>query len=280
MLSAEYLHFGKAAQACNLSPSALTRSIQRLEAEVKEVLVLRDNRSVQLTPAGEQFKLYAAQTIREWVIFKEGVKSHGGVSGTLSLYSSVTAAYSVLADLLEKYRFDYPEVHIELKTGAPEDAIEAVSSGEVDVSVAVIPDQQYPLLEFHPIIETDLVFVAMKNDSSLFMKHELLDVSQVPLILAQSGIGRKRIDQWFKKNQIDPVINTEVSGNEGILALVRLGCGVGVVPRVVLDQSPVSDDLVVIPTRVKVKPLRVGLCTMKRHIARSSIDALWKLASA
>ncbi|MFT5391635.1 MAG: LysR family positive regulator for ilvC [Gammaproteobacteria bacterium] len=48
-------HFGRTAQACNLSASAVSRHLQRLERSVGQQLVNRDNRQVYLTPAGAIF---------------------------------------------------------------------------------------------------------------------------------------------------------------------------------------------------------------------------------
>ena len=50
---ADSLHFGKSADAMAVSPSTLSRAIQRLEQKTGCVLFERDNRSVRLTPAGE-----------------------------------------------------------------------------------------------------------------------------------------------------------------------------------------------------------------------------------
>ena len=53
------LHFSKTAQAMNVSPSTLSRLIQRLEEELGANLLIRDNRSVLLTEAGlEKCKLW------------------------------------------------------------------------------------------------------------------------------------------------------------------------------------------------------------------------------
>ena len=49
---AHSLHFGRTSRACNLSPSALTRTIQRIEEELGQPLFQRDNRTVTLAPAG------------------------------------------------------------------------------------------------------------------------------------------------------------------------------------------------------------------------------------
>ncbi|NNJ71251.1 MAG: LysR family transcriptional regulator, partial [Kiritimatiellales bacterium] len=164
--TAELLHFGKASQACNLSPSALTRTIQRLEEEVGQALFLRDNRSVALTDAGRKLLRYARMTVKDWQEFQESLPSDQAVSGTLSLYASITAVYSLLPKLLEAYRTAYPDVQLELTTGAADKAIEEVLSGEIDLAVAALPDQKHPRIEFLPLAETPLVFIAPKEAGS------------------------------------------------------------------------------------------------------------------
>src|SRR5690606_30075247 len=50
------LHFGRTSTECHISPSALSRAIQRLERDVGHALFARDNRSVELTPKGKRFQ--------------------------------------------------------------------------------------------------------------------------------------------------------------------------------------------------------------------------------
>ena len=50
------LHFGQTSAALHVSAPTLSRAIQRLEAEVGEALFTRDNRKVQLTPAGQSLQ--------------------------------------------------------------------------------------------------------------------------------------------------------------------------------------------------------------------------------
>lgn len=269
---AEQLHFGRASQMCHLSPSALTRSIQRLEESVGQTLFLRDNRTVTLTPAGEKFRIYAAQTIRDWETLREEIKDKNEVTGSLSIYASVTAVYSLLPELLESYRHTYPDVNLELRTGSAEQSVQQVLAGDIDLSIAALPDRQLTGLEFLPLIETDLVFVGPRKPQSS------LDLAQTPLVIPRSGLARRRLDQWLRQNNIRPNINTEVSGNEGILAMVRLGCGVGIVPELVLERSPFRDDVRKIKTAPQLAPYVVGLCTTPKNLQRASVKALWDLA--
>lgn len=50
---AESRHFGRSARAMHVSPSTLSRQIQRLEEDLGQALFIRDNRTVTLTEAGK-----------------------------------------------------------------------------------------------------------------------------------------------------------------------------------------------------------------------------------
>lgn len=277
---AELLHFGRASQACNLSPSALTRTIQRLEEKLEQPLFLRDNRTVTLSPAGERLKNYARLSLQEWRSFRASVRNDQAVAGTLSIYASITAVYGILPQLLESYRGSYPEVQLELRTGAAEQAVAQVQSGEIDLAVAALPDRQRSSIEFLPMVTIPLVFIAPQKSGAATpsLQDGQLDLSRAPLVLPQVGLSRRRLDQWLKEHRITPNITSEVSGNEAIIAMVRLGCGVGIVPQLVLERSPFRDEVSVLENAPRLKPYVVGLCSSKRSLQRPSVRAFWDLA--
>ena len=277
--TAELLHFGRASQACNLSPSALTRTIQRLEEELGQVLFLRDNRSVALTEAGRKLLAYARTTTRDWQHFRESLAADRDVLGTLSIYASITAVYGLLPDLLAAYRTAHPEVQLELRTGAAERAVEQVLSGEIDIAVAALPDQKQLRLEFMPLVETPLVFICPKAPAFAVSQSEGgLDLSSVPLVVPQSGTARYRLNAWLRTHDISPNIALEVSGNEALIAMVSLGTGIGITPQLALDRSPFRDDVHVVAEAPHLDPYVVGLCSSKRNLKRSAVKAMWTLA--
>ncbi|SEA06651.1 transcriptional regulator, LysR family [Desulfuromusa kysingii] len=282
LTAAEFLHFGRASQACNLSPSALTRTIQRLEEELGQALFERDNRTVQLSYAGEQFSLYAKQALHDYASFLGSLSVARNIAGTLSLYASVTAVYSILPDLLEAYRKAYPEVHLELRTGAAEGAVNQVEAGEIDIAVAALPDRRNAGVEFLPIMTTPLIFIAGKQFAASILQKgsESLKFDQLPLVLPQSGLSRRRLDKWLRKNHIVPTISSEVSGNEAIVPMVNLGCGVGIVPRLVLERSPFRNEVVILRQAPQLEPYIVGLCSTKQNLQKAAVQALWQLAES
>lgn len=273
----EALHFGQASRMSHLSRSALTRSIQRLEDEVGQVLFYRDHREVSLTPAGRRFLKYARQAVLDWETVKGDLADDSELSGTLSIYSSVTAVYSLLPELLERYREQYPAVQLALRTGAAEEAVPQVLTGEIDLAVAALPDRRPGTLEFLPLKQTALVFIGPKGLEGVPFLKSGLDLENATLVLPSAGLSRRRLDAHLKTKSIRPQITTEVSGNEAIIAMVRLGCGVGIVPELVLEKSPFRDDIEVIEKAPKLAPYVVGLCSIKKSLARPAVAALWEL---
>ncbi len=274
--TAELLHFGRASRACNLSPSALTRTIQRLEAEVGQPLFLRDNRSVALTEAGSRLLDYARKTVHDWNHFREELAIEESVSGTISIYASITAVYSLLPELLEAYRAKFPDVHLGLRTGAAERAIEQVLNGEIDLAVAALPDRKLPRLEFMPLAETPLVFIKPKTGLHTAIKSFK---GSEPLVIPQAGTARSRLDEWFRASGLSPNIALEVSGNEALISMVRLGSGIGIVPQLVLERSPLRDEITILRQAPKLKPYVVGLVSSKRNLKHPAANAMWELAA-
>ncbi len=88
---ANTLHFGRTSRACNITPSGLTRTIQRLENELGKKLFSRDQRSVLLTPSGTLFYTYAEQVLQLWNKLQNELNHDATLRGELSLYCSVTA---------------------------------------------------------------------------------------------------------------------------------------------------------------------------------------------
>jgi LysR family positive regulator for ilvC len=61
--------------------------------------------------------------------------------------------------------------------------------------------------------------------------------------------------------------------------MVSLGFGVGVVPRLVLDNSPLADTVRVLDVRPQLTPYEVGLFALEKRLASPLIRAFWSLQS-
>ena len=277
----ESLHFGKTSNACHLSPSAISRQIKRLEDEVGEKLFERDNRSVELTPAGFSFQNFARDVLNRYSELRIQLQQENeSMRGEISLYASVTACYVLLPKLIRDYRRSYPGVNLMLQTGAPGTALHMVLDDKADISIIARPEKLPEGILFKKLMETSLVLITGKNRSRFWPLLEMNPVpwAQIPLVLAQEGVARTRVDAWFRKMGIRPNIYANVSGNEAILALAGLGCGVGVIPRVVVEKSMQEDSIRILDIEHPLDKYEVGLCVKKRKLLVRQVAAFWGLA--
>jgi LysR family transcriptional regulator, positive regulator for ilvC len=273
------LHFGRTAREVHLSASAVSRVVQRLEQELERPLLSRDNRSVALTPHGEAFVRYASDALAQWDEFRERLREGGGVRGSISVFASVTACQSFLPRLLARFREAHPEVQLRLETGYAVDALEKLEQGEVDVTVAALPARVPRHLVSRVVEVTPLIFVspATPSEVSRQVDKRSIDWGEVPMVLPAQGLARSAVDRWFRLRRAKPRVYSELMGNEAILALVSTGCGVGVVPKLVLDKSPLRTEVRVLPVEPPLGEFQVGLCTARRALGNPVVNAFWNV---
>jgi LysR family positive regulator for ilvC len=129
---------------------------------------------------------------------------------------------------------------------------------------------------FLPLAETPLEFIGPAVAPAIIvMRGEEIDWQATPFILAEQGPARVRVEGWFRKRGMEPNIYAQVAGNEALLTMVSLGFGVGVVPRLVLEQSPLRDKVRVLTVQPRLAPFVIGACTLERNRGNPLVQALW-----
>ena len=99
------------------------------------------------------------------------------------------------------------------------------------------------------------------------------------MVLPETGIARNRVDAWFKQMGISPRIYAQVEGYEAIVSMVSLGFGVGVVPKIVLDNSPLAERIQILQVKQELEAFNVGLFTLKRNLKNPLVEAFWNSVS-
>jgi len=95
------------------------------------------------------------------------------------------------------------------------------------------------------------------------------------MVLSESGLSRQRVDAWFARLGLQPKIYAQVAGNEAIVSMVSLGFGIGIVPRIVLDNSPLAGKVQVLDIRPELEAYDVGLFTLEKKLRSPLINAFW-----
>lgn len=280
---ADSCHFGRTANAMHISPSTLSRQIQRLEESFGHILFMRDNRTVRLTEAGKQFKQFAQQTLFEYQQIRHSLNQQSALlTGELRLFCSVTAAYSHLPKLLDNFRLENPLIKIKLTTGDAADAVNKVASQAADLAIAGKPEKLPDNILFNKLGEIPLVLIAPSLAGTIRQQitQPQPNWQQIPFILQEHGPARQRIALWFQHQAINnPLIYATVSGHEAIVSMVALGCGIALIPKVVVDNSPESirHRILQLDPISPVEPFDLGVCVLNKRLNEPLIRAFWQL---
>jgi len=281
---ADTLNFSRSSELLHISVSAVSRTVRRLEDEVGQPLLERDNRSVRLTGAGREFREYARQVVAEWQQLRRKLGSDGQLAGEVSLYCSVTATYSVLAPILEAFREAHPAVDIMMHTGDQADGVSRILEGQDDVAVSGRPAQLPARMEFLPLLESPLQFCmpaadcAVREQVLTRLSAGEIDLTGIPFIVPERGITKDMLDNWFNERDVRPRIYAQVAGHEAIVAMVSLGLGMGIAPQLVIDASGMAGSVSVIPLTHGLPPLTIGLCSLGQRLGNPLVRSLWDVA--
>jgi LysR family positive regulator for ilvC len=194
----------------------------------------------------------------------------------------VTACHSVLPKLFARCRERYPGIHLQLSTSDAARCLQALENDEVDLAVVPEPDRPAAELRFVRLAHTELSFIAPASDPEMARRARLggSHWNGLPVILPRRGLERQRIDAWLEQHGARPEVYAEVDGNEAILAMVALGCGVGVVPELVRRDSPLRGRIEPVEIKRPPRGYHVSLCAKTRTLSRRTAAVLWELAPA
>lgn len=269
---ASSLHFGKTSTAQHVSPSTLSRVIQRLEDECGASLFTRNNRTVALTHAGVKLLAFAEPVLSDWRKLKQTLnQASQQLSGVLTIYCSVTASQSHLPTLLSRFRQQHSLVDFKLETGDPGIAVQKVIDGNCDLAIAINSPDLPAELSFSHLDSVPLVLVLPRHYA--VNNVDDIDWRETAVVMPESGPTRRTVHHWFAEAGIRPHVYASVGGNEAIVSMVALGCGIGFVPKLVVEHSSMASQVKMIEVN-NIEPYQLGLCCLTRRIDEVLIRAM------
>jgi len=133
-------HFGKAAEACAVSQSALSAGVKELETLIGVTLVERTRRVVRFTPLGRRIAAKARRVLREAEELTDLARAAGKpLSGELRMGVIPTIAPFLLPALLPKLRRDWPDLKLYLREETSQAACDALQRGQLDCVLLALP---------------------------------------------------------------------------------------------------------------------------------------------
>jgi DNA-binding transcriptional LysR family regulator len=131
-----------AARSLPVSPSAISKSIQRLEAHLGVPLFTRTTRSLTLTPEGRDIHGRALRLLRDAEDIEQAAKTaRAEPAGTLRIAASLAIGLHVIAHAVPQFRKLHPKVTFDLRLS--DHMVDLVDEG-IDLAVRIgdLPDSR------------------------------------------------------------------------------------------------------------------------------------------
>ncbi len=136
----ETLNFTRAAERCNVSQPALTRAIKKLEEELGGPLFRRERNLTHLTELGRMMKPHLEQSLAGAMVAQATAQDFQSMEkAPLNLGVMCTIGPSRLIGLMTKIRLDLPGIELILHDVVPDEMVERLLSGSLDVALFGIP---------------------------------------------------------------------------------------------------------------------------------------------
>lgn len=235
---ARHLNFTKAAKECHISQTAMSKKINSLENELGVALFYRDNRQVELTPAGTEFfshaykllEVYNSAIIRTKDIaagFKTSLKVGIGVYEHLMLFQP-----------LKTYHAEHPEVDIICSQFQYKALAEHLTDQLIDVMVGT-DEYLYtiPGVKSHIIDDSDWSFIV--SPDSPFANREdvpINELSDVPFVTTMDGT-HDQIRRSLLPFGLEPKRFYRVNSYNTQLLTVRANMGFASIPSFVVPYA-------------------------------------------
>ncbi|MDO4904450.1 MAG: CysB family HTH-type transcriptional regulator [Lautropia sp.] len=229
------------ARALHTSQPGVSRQIRELETELGfELFVRTGKRLTSLTQAGA-----LAVPIIEGILngaenlLRSGEEYAHQSTGKLSISATHSQARYALPDAVRDFRQRYPDVHLHLHQGSPEQVAEMLLDGEADIGIATEALSDYDgLVTLSCYRWTHSVIVPPEHPLLADEELALARLAQYPIITYSTGFtGRLHIDSAFRSEQLDPDIILTAMDADVLKTYVELGLGVGIIASIAFDEE-------------------------------------------
>ena len=155
-------NFLRAAERLHVTQTAVSARVRALESLLGRKLFVRSKSGAALTSAGEQFVRYAQSLVQVWERARHQVAVPPGRSAVVTVGGELSLWDPLLLDWLLWMRNAAPELALRAEVGLPEDLVNQVAEGSLDIGVVYAP-QQLPGLKIELLIEETLVLVTTSH---------------------------------------------------------------------------------------------------------------------
>lgn len=260
------LSFSEASKQLFISQSAVSQSIKALEKKLDQTLFIRSTKKVQLTPEGEILLRHVEPAMN---LIKRGesqIMEATATGGQIRIGASDTICRYFLVPYLERFHKEFPHIHIKVTNATSIGCVDLLESGQVDIIVTNYPNSRLrnsgslkKILTFKDVFIANDAFAALKNQELSFQ--ELLEYPL--LMLTRQSTTSEFLHNLFQQHQLDLVPEIELSSNDLLMDLARIGLGIAFIPDYCLGRH--TDELFIVKTQESM-PERELVLAYNEHV--------------
>jgi DNA-binding transcriptional LysR family regulator len=242
---AENLNFARAAEALNITQSAVSRQIRSLEEELGVQLLHRSTRSVALTPAGISFYNDAKEVLIRLQLSAQKLKSNSNTTIQILSIGCINDSYlPVLTSLLQKCRKQFPNLHPFIRVIPSRAILNLFIQNEIDIYFGFREDLSLQEGYHYHELQQIPVCCAMPYSHPLAQRESLTvqELASSPIVICNS----------YEIPEQAAAIQTQLSRNctpdatnycenlKTMLTLIRAGYGIGILPELPAEDQSIT----------------------------------------
>ena len=251
------LSFSEASKKLYISQSAVSQSIKTLEKKLGQTLFIRSTKRVQLTPAGSLLLKHVEPAMNLISRGESQLLDSGTLGlGQLHIGASDTICRYFLVPYLKQFHKMFPNVPIKVTNATSIQCVELLDQRKVDLIVTNFPNAhlnhayiQKTVCNFSDVFIANPAYFDLKD-----REISLAELNQYPIMmLDRKSTTSEFLHNLFLQHQLELIPEIELSSNDLLIDLARIGLGIAFIPDYCLTKE--SRDLFVLKTREKL-PMR------------------------
>lgn len=275
-----YRHFGKAAEACNVTQPTLSAMIGKLEEELNAKLFDRNRQPICPTPVGEQVIRQAREVLQQADSIKDIVaEEKQSVVGIFRVGILPTIAPYLLPRFFPQLMKKYPALDIRVREMKTHEIKDALIQGDIDAGILASIEGLEEYSQTTLFYEKYMGYVS--REDAIFEK-EVIRTSDVAgskeLWLLDEGHCFR--DQMVRFCQMKSSQTSQLAYNLGsmetFMRMVESGKGITFIPELAMMQLSDCHKELVRPFAIPVPTRHLILITNKHFIRQSLLDIVTK----
>ncbi|MFM1814581.1 MAG: hypothetical protein RLZ98_1276 [Pseudomonadota bacterium] len=275
---AELGSFRRAANYLNLSQTAVSHRLRKLEDQLGIQLIVRSNRGVSLTQAGVELLPKVRHLLDHIDESLASLQQHGGASRSRLVIASIpTLAHYLLPPIVQNLRQDYPDVEVKVHETSAREVGDLVSDRTVELALTIMGANRWDL-DAEALFQESYVLVCPAGHPyatrpSVTWK----DVSNEPLIRVSPETGNRMIlDEALGSHDLTLRWSHEVQHSVTALTFVAEGIGLTVTPNMVA-MSASNERCAVVPIRRPTVTRTIGVLRRRNEPLSPLVESFLKL---